>query len=101
MSFDYNGMLPNPKHFKHEIDNPEQWLKKYVIISTRICAFSNDAKDYYNTHYRIFPHTRVIGFPVRNNTTTNFFIVMDKSWWDFVKRVYNGDLNRYYQSLLT
>ena len=97
----YNEKLPNPKHFIHEIHKPEEWLNKYVIISTHVCAFSRDAMEYYNTHYSIFPHTRVIGCPVRRNTTTNFFIVMDKSWWSFVQKQYNGDLNQYYQALLT
>lgn len=101
MSFNYNEKLPNPNNFINEIHKPEKWLNNYVIISTVVSAFYDNALDYYNEHYRIFPHTRVVGCPVRKNTTTNFFIVMDKSWWNFVKTMYNGDLNRYYQALLT
>ena len=101
MSLNYNEELPSTAYLRREIYQPEIWLEKYVVISSEIRAFRELVLPHYNEHYKIFPYTKVVGLPVRGNRTTNFFIVMDKSWWLYVEHFYGGDLNKYYEALVS
>ena len=101
MSLNYNEEFPSTNFFRGEIYQPEIYLANYVIISKEVRAFKELVLPHYNEHYKIFPHTKVVGLPVRGNCTTNFFIVMTKSWWSYVEHLYGGDLNKYYESLIS
>ena len=100
MDFDYNANFPSEEEIlQAEIYNPEEWLSRYVIISSKVSAFYEGLVDFFNEHYSSSHYAQIIGMPVRRNRTVNFFIVMSKHNWEFVKTMYNGDLNKYYKSL--
>ena len=100
MNFDYRENMPRTDWVsqmaflkKHGVDHPERWVKDYVFISKSVYCFKHCLEAEFDEHYKTLPFTQIKGFGVRGNTTTNFFIVMRRDWWEHIERTHNGDLS--------
>lgn len=100
--FDYKEKMPSTDYTsqleflkKHNVDSPDCFLDKYRIISTRVCCFKHCLEDEFKQYYECLPTTEIKGVSVDGNRTTCFFIVMSKSWWDYMEKIHSGDLNVY------
>lgn len=105
MRFDYKENMPQTDWTsqiaflkKHKVDNPEMLLKKYVVISKNVCCFKFGLEDEYEKYYKQIPFTKIKEQAVDRNRTVCFFIVMERSWWEFVESMHNGDLTKFIRS---
>lgn len=105
MNIDYKENMPKADWMSqmsflkmHRVDNPEAILKEFVVISKNICCFKSGLEDVFSRYYKQIPFTQIKEMAVDGNRTVCFFIVMKKSWWEFVENMYDGDLSQFAQT---
>ena len=113
MLFDYNASKPPVMDFLGQmeilrglkVDNPEAILvRDYVIISkygyTQYYGNPDQVESEYTKYYKDFYPIIQLKLVSIDHRHTGWLIVMQKDAWDFVKNMYDGDLNEYFRRKL-